>query len=505
VADWLSTIGGALQQAGGLGLAGAQGLAKGLGLVQERREPGLFGVPQHRPEDLSDLNPVQRLVSRLHDSVASLEGTPDAMLPSAQARQQRAQQNSQRMGAYKQGIEMLEQFDGIRDRARPSDYDRIDALLKRRFGELAGGKAGEADEFYDTFMSSRGLTPALLELAQADPGAQQLLAAGGTMGDLRKYLTAPERLVGAFQRADARHLAPGRNKLEAITNTKDPELRRELAARIQKAGGRPTLQMIRDMAEAGLVPDGMLPTTNEWEALQRNEEGLAEAGFQASPEVLKRREQGYTSDLKQKEDANRISLEHKARMEQIELEAFLDPKDRGITPGKELEFTKWIETKRQPFFRAEAEIQKAMRAPMNGYGDIQALFAFMHQQDDSAVKEGEYAVARAAQSALARLETAASGITEGRQLGDEARKQIRGIMVDFLDSVRGQHKGFLKRMIQASGKQGLDTDSVMPGAVDFVNQPDVAPVGPPQVKVLPGGEQVLVQELEDGSFVEVVQ
>lgn len=308
-------IGGALQEALGLGLAGARSLGEGLGIVQPATQPGMFGAPaQAQQEDLGDLNPLQQLSLRFQNAVESAEGNGTAVA-SGGLRNRRAAGNQKRLEAFSQGTKMLEDFDAIRDRARPGDYDRIDGLLKRRFGDLAGGQPGQADEMYDTFMSGRGLTPGMLALMQSDPGAQQLLAGGASIGELRQYLTSPEMIAKAHELADQKALPGARNKLDAALKSGggSPEVRAELERRIKKAGGRPTLAIMRDMADQ--LPPEMQPTENEWAALERNELEQGDIGLQASPELLKRRDQGHTSQLNREEKSAELSQQHRNAME----------------------------------------------------------------------------------------------------------------------------------------------------------------------------------------------
>lgn len=342
----MADIGAAIHDAIGLGLAGARGLAEGLGIVQPAQPQGMFGAPaQAQPTDLSDLNPLQQLSLRFQNAVASSEGRGLAQASGA-LRQRRAAANQQRLDAFSQGTKLLQDFDAIRDRASPADYERINKLLRKRFGELAGGQPGEADEFYDTFMVGHGLTPAMLELVKSDPGAQQILASGGGIGDLRKYLTTPEKLQAAMAAADKMLLGPARNKLDAIGKSDRPDLRGALQERMKTAGGRPTLQMIRDLAEAGIIPDELLPTANEWAALDRNELELADLNFQANPELLKRRAEGYTDELARAAKAQELSQRHANEMELQELRnagalAAAKNRPRAGAPTERLQQHQW--------------------------------------------------------------------------------------------------------------------------------------------------------------------
>lgn len=501
-----SGIGTALQDAIGLGLAGARGLAEGLGIVQPEQPQGMFGAPaEAQPTDLSDLNPLQQLSLRFQNATASAGGGGLAAASGA-LRQRRTQQNQQRLDAFSQGTKMLSDFDAIRDRAGPADYDRIDKLLKKRFGELAGGQPGEADEFYDTFMGGRGLTPGLLELVQSDPGAQQILAAGGGIGDLRKYLTTPEKLAAAMHSADQRVLSPARNKLDAIGKSDRPDLRKALADRMKTAGGRPTLAMIRDLAEAGLIPDELLPTANEWAALDRNELELGDLNFQANPELLKRREEGFNSELKREEEAAKIAGEHRAKMDEIALEAILNPKRDGSQPtaSRELEFAKWIENKRLPFFRSESDIQQVMDAPLNGFGDLQALYGFVKNQDNTAAREGELALAQTAASVADRIQNVMKNVGAGRKLSDKQRGEIRGILEGYRAKIRSQHQGFVQRMLTTANGWSMDPERTIPGWREIMGQaqpggaagaqPAAAPgAAPAQVRMrFPDGAEKLV-------------
>lgn len=456
-------FGTAIQDAIGLGLSGVRGLAEGLGLAQPAREPGMFGAPaQAQPTDLGDLGVLQQLGLRLQNAVASGEGRGPAFA-SGQLRERRAAGNKERMDAFAQATKMLEDFDAIRSRARPDDYERIDGLLKRRFGEVAGGQPGDADQFYDTFMSGRGLTPGMLELVRTDPGAQQLLAGGAGIGDLRTYLTSPEKVTQALALADQKALPGARTKLDSALKTTDPALRAEITRRMETAGGRPTLAMLRDLAEQ--LPPELQPTDAEWAALERNELELADLGLQANPELLKRRGEGFSSELKRKEDAARIAGEHRARMEQIALEAALNPKRDGSQPtaNRELEFAKWIERNRLPFFRTEGDIQQVIDAPLNGFGDLQTLYGFVKNQDNTAAREGELALAQTAASAADRIQNVMRNVGAGRKLSDKQRSEIRGILEGYRTKIREQHRGFVGRMLKVAGGWQMDPDVTIPG------------------------------------------
>jgi len=309
-------IGGAIKDIVGLGLAEARGLAEGLGLAQPQQKPGMFGAPaQYKPEDLSDLNPLQQLAVRFQNANAGAEGQP---MVSHQMQERRRAANKQRTDAFGQGVKLLEDFDAIRDRASPADYDRIDGLLKKRFAELAGGGEGEADDFYDTFMSGKaGHTAAMLELARTDPAAMQIIAGGGSMADLRKYMTSPEKIKEAIERADQKLLPGARNKIDAIRYGKlPPELRADIERRMKDAGGRLTLGIIGDIEDQ--LPESMRFTASERESLRRNEDDLADAGLQATPEILERRKAGIDSAKQREIDAARLATEHTNRTAQAE-------------------------------------------------------------------------------------------------------------------------------------------------------------------------------------------
>lgn len=319
----MSGLGDILQKAAGLGLAGAQGLGqvaqRGLGLAAPPA-PGMFGAPaQGQDAGLSDYdfsqNPLGNLLMRAQNAIAGSQGQSSV---SGQLRQQRTAGNDQRLKAFAQGTELLQQFDAIRDKASPADYERIDGLLKKRFAEVAGGKAGEADEFYDTFMMGRaGHTAGLLELAKNDPGAQQIIAAGGGMGELRKYFTSPEKLKEAIDLYDQKTLPEIRTRILEAKGSTDPSARERLDALLQPGGGL-TLEGIQQA-----FPD--LLSAQQWAAAHRHDSELTDLNLTATPEILKRREAGMNSDLRRKEETEKLSQMQRNAIELAREKATLRP------------------------------------------------------------------------------------------------------------------------------------------------------------------------------------
>jgi hypothetical protein len=317
-------LGDLLQQAAGLGLAGVKGAAqiaeRGLGMAPPPQQTGMFGAPaQYQDASLGDYsfaqNPIGNVLMRVQNAIGSSEGRGGNAASSA-LRQQRTTGNEQRLKAFNQGLELVEQMHGIRDRAGVNDVDRVNGLLKKRFAELAGGAAGDADQFYDTFMSGdAGHTEALLALAKNDAGAQQIINSGGTVTDLRKYLTSNDMLKQVLEDSDAQKLTTIGNKVKAITSSPDPALRDELEKRRKEAGGRATFGMLLELQEKGLVPPELEFTDSERKVGRNHEGELAQHNLQTPEEILKRREQGYTSQLKREEVAAELHQKHLDEMD----------------------------------------------------------------------------------------------------------------------------------------------------------------------------------------------
>lgn len=478
----LGALGEGLKKAGGLGLAGAemvgQTAAQGLGLAPAQPQ-GMFGSPgEYKPTDFSDLNPLQNVMLRFQNAVAAGEGQPSA---SGQARAQRTAGNQQRVAAFTQGTEMLKQFDAIRDKASPEDYDRIDGLLKKRFAEFAGGPPGDADSMYDAFMSGgAGHAQALLKLVENDPVIQQGIASGWGVGEIRK--AANEKMHEGYVFADSTNLPIVRKKIDAIFASGDPKTIELIQGKRGKESGRWTLDTLRDLNDQ--LPPELQMTRSQWETAKRHEGDLTDMpGIETTPEILEERKAGRTSDLKRQEKSAELSQQHKNRMDEIELEAILKPnKGNSPTANKGLEFAKWVETKRRPFFQAAADIQQVMSAPLNGFGDLQALYGFIKNQDNTAAREGELALAQTAASVADRVKIFMTNVGEGRKLDDKQRGEIRDILSGYARKVQGLHRDFLKRMKTTAVGYELEPDVVLPGWRDMEGAmpeaSDAAPIKP---------------------------
>jgi hypothetical protein len=425
-----SGIGTALQQAIGLGMAGARGLAEGLGLAQPQTQPGMFGAPaQAQQTDLGDLGLVQQLGLRFQNAVASSEGKGPAVASNA-LRDRRGAENQKRVQAYQQGVKMLQDFEGILDKTTPAEHDRVNELLRKRFGELAGGQPGEADGFYDTFLGGRtGISKALLEQAANDPGAQQIIAGGGTIADLRKYLTSEDKIKQAFDVTDQRGLPAARNKIQAIFNVQDPALRARVE-QMRASGGGFTLGELRQL-DADLPPD-LRPTQSEWDMLERNELDLGDIELLSTPELAKMREEGRTSQNRRDEKAAEIAAQHAAKLEEIELEASLGKFAKGGAGGTTAQrrvFAKDVRTETKPYREQLEKLDQFLETPYNGTGGYQVLNGWISALDNTAAREGEVDVVRREATAMAdRLRMYLSRFTSAQVIPESTFNEIKSLL-----------------------------------------------------------------------------
>lgn len=299
IGDFLQSAGGQLKNAAGQGLGMAQQLAEGLGLARPQQQPGMFGAPaQYQPTDLSDMNLLQQLSLRFQNAVESSEGNGTAVA-SNQLRDRRATANKQRTEAFQQGIKLMDDFRGVLDKAGPAEQERMGGLFKKRFGELAGGQPGEADEFYDTFMGGRASDRAgLLKLAQQDPALAQLIEGGGSMADIKAAVQAQIAKGTVFD--DPANLKIDRDALGSFMRDGggDPKLYAQLqGARLE--GGDHDLDSV-----LSILGDRL--TEPQRDRLKRHEADLQGQGFVLDPELAARRKAKYEAGLKPKTSGNRM-------------------------------------------------------------------------------------------------------------------------------------------------------------------------------------------------------
>jgi len=466
----MAGFGDFLQQAGSLGLAGAKTALQGLGLAQPQREPGLFGTQPYRPPDFSDQNPLQQLLMRAGNAVASSQGQP---LPSQELSAQRAAGNDQRVKAFQQGIDLLTQFHGIRDKAAPGDFERVDGLLKKRFAEMAGGKPGEADEFYDSFMSGgAGATAGLLKLLANDAGAQQMIASGATTADLRNYAAdlSHKGIILGDQEALPRVL----QKFEAITagTGLSPEVRAKFDA-IAGPGRRWTIDSIRELN--GELPPDLQLTADEWAVAKRHESDIAGMnGMQATPEILERRKAGIDSAKQQEIDAARIKEQLNADLQKIKKQAELRPAQRPVSQSAQMNLQFRISQQRAKYRADEANIEQLLKAPATGPGAYQLAQGFVHILDNTAAREGEVATLRSEAASMSdRVKRIMSTVEGGsnRILGPQQMQEIKTIMEGYRQKVHSLHTDFVKEQVRNAEAWGGEenADKMIPGWREFLS------------------------------------
>lgn len=479
----MSGLGDLLQKAAGLGLAGVKGAAqiagRGLGIAPAEQQTGMFGSPaQYQDAGLGDYafsqNPIGNVLLRAQNAIGSSEGRGMGAA-SGGLSQQRAAGNEQRLKAFQQGTELLTQFDAIRDRASPEDYERIDGLLRKRFAEVAGGKSGEADEFYDTFMSGRsGHTAALLQMAQNDPGAQQIIASGGGMGDLRKYFTSPEKLKEALDLADQKALPEIRTRIQEALTSSDPALREKIE-KVRQPGGGLTLEGVLQAA-----PD-LLGAAQRATAYRHDSE-LTDLNLTATPEILKRREAGSNSDLRRQEDA---AKEHQKHLDDMELQALrnkglADRPAKPKAPGRIMQYQWQAARYANRMKSADAVFEKLLgqgydRTSIRAGAESMlpnAARSSERQQQDQAERDFVNAVLRDESGAV---------ISQGEF--DSARKQYFPVIGDSLDTVK-QKAANRQRVIDNMRTEAGDAwDRMQSGQPPAEEPPAPAAPGLGQVKM----------------------
>lgn len=475
-----SDIGTTIKEAIGLGLAGARGLAEGLGLAQPQQPQGMFGAPaQSQPTDLGDLNLVQQLGLRFQNAVASSEGQGPAVA-SGQLRQRRAEGNQKRLDAFKQGVDLLKQFEGIRDKAGPADYDRVTQLLRQRFGELAGGQPGEADSFFDTFMGGgANATAGLLKLIENDAGAQQILAAGGGVGDLRAYLTSPEKLKEAMELADVEGLDEIRQRIGAWMNSQNPAYRQALEGKRQPGSGMPTLAGLRDLEE--LLPAGERLTASQWARAFRNEGDLADLNLTATPELLERRKAGIDSAKQREIDAARIAEQLTADIQKLEKEAELGKFKRNAGPGgttaQQRVFADRVLTQRTKWREGMARLDQFLKTPYNGPGSYQILNGWISSLDNTAAREGEVQVVKEEAASLAdRMRLKLQRFTKGAVVDENTFNEIKALMQSSRERLQELHRQYISDQVHIGttlfGEEG--PDALIPGWRETVSGQEAA-------------------------------
>jgi len=460
----VSGLGDILSQAASLGLAGAKGLgqvaAKGLGLAPPP-ETTMFGAPaQSQPADLSDLsfqqNPLGNVLMRVQNAIASSQGQPSA---SGQLRAQRAAGNQQRVQAFQEGMNLLQQFDAIRQKAAPGDFDRVDGLLKKRFAEVAGGKPGEADDFYDAFMSGgAGQTAGLLKLVAGDAGAQQLIASGGTVADLHKYVAdkSHEGIILGDQEA-----LPGvRQKLEAITAGAGftPEQSAKLDA-LKSTGGRWTLGSLQDFNDQ--LPPELQMNAGEWAIAKRHEGDLTSInGIETTPEVLQHRKAEMDSSFKQLADAQKHQYD--LELQNLKNQGMKDRPVGGsanLLTRKDLWASKTLD-KQTAYRDTESKLRQDLAVPYNGPGSYQVLTGWIHNLDNTAARSEEVDTVRNEAASLAnQLRGKLASYRQGAVIPEQTFNEIKSLVQSNLGRTSAMHRRYLGDRIKI-GKYLFGEDAV---------------------------------------------
>jgi hypothetical protein len=461
----LGLVGSGLQKVGGAmgGQVGTPGInpvapdpRSGLGMAKPQRPSITEG-----PADLSDLPFVTRLVMALDDGFKHNEGMQGE---GDRLRAQRQQAAEQRRLAWTQNVEMVDKFRAHLDTVPLNERDSRAAKLRDSYVREFGGPGSE--ELFDTIIGAGGDAEAISSQLRDDPEIQAMLMNNpqASMLDVNKIRQSPQFLQRAVERQDQALLPSVEKKLGSLLSAQTPTMR-EAIARVQKDGAI-TVEEIKQLNEmAGEGPEGYRLTPGELSTLARQQGALAQLipGFKTTDEFgAARQKEADLADFRSKEN---IKQQHKIELERER--ARLRPPPSGgpggaPSPTSQLAFYGKVDAVRRVYFDTEAKLSNAVNSPLNGTGDIQALYSFVKNQDDTAAREGELALAQTAASTLDKLQRVASNVTDGRLLSDTQRKEIRQILEQMRDTTRTHHKEYVGRTKTVAESLNVPLNTVLP-------------------------------------------
>jgi len=240
-------------------------------------------------------------------------------------------------------------------------------------------------------------------------------------------------------------------------------------------------------------------------AAYAKEQAAATAGINLRPDpnVVSQqqftREQGETQFGRQKQ---LVGIQGQQELSQIAARGEQERQTAALTsPAKAL---KGAQSLRKEFeglesvknFRAvQPIIESAKKAPDNGYGDMNLIYAVGKILDPgSVVREGELALTIAAGSPMQRLLGTTRFTTEnGGRLTPKARQQIIGMLQGRVGAIEDAYNRERERFSQYAGENGFEPQQV-------VGAQTTADAGPVQIKgdadyaQLPSGSQYIAPD-----------
>lgn len=143
--------------------------------------------------------------------------------------------------------------------------------------------------------------------------------------------------------------------------------------------------------------------------------------------------------------------------------------------GREMAQADKVAAKRKFYMDAERTMQNALDAPLNGIGDITALYSFIHNQDDTAAREGELQLAQRGASIIDKIQRIVGNVVDGRLLSDNQRQQIRAQIEIMKGGIRDQHQHYLKNVKSSADTLGWNYKALIPDYEESTAAPAEAP------------------------------
>ena len=403
-----------------------------------------------------DRGPLGNSAIRVLDLIARAGGA-SSPIEGAMARYQQGVQ--QRKAQFTQNLEMLGRLGGVLEELPLSRRGGAAEQLRKRFSADFGGPGSEV--LFDAVLGDLELAPGVLSQLQKDPEIRGLLANPLASGaDLEAIASSPEFRERAVARQDVELLPSVDKKLRGWFQNPPPELRSELE---QFREGGITVAEIRRLNElAGQGPAGGALTPAELSTLERRQGDIA-ARF---PNFV------TTSafEAKQKADAEFEDFQRRHRVEQAGRERLkqMERKTSGSpTETSQLGFARDVRKRRSVYEETISQVQRAVDSPLDGVGDIQALYQFIARQDNTAAREGELDLAQRAASALGRLERITGNIADGRLLDDDARQKMRRELEGMLNDTRKLRDEFVMGSADIAKQFGIEEAKIVPDIADF--------------------------------------
>lgn len=209
------------------------------------------------------------------------------------------------------------------------------------------------------------------------------------------------------------------------------------------------------------------------------EKAAAAAGINLRPSPETVAQQNFAREQQQAQFGNQrqvVGLQHRNELAQIAATGEEARKTAEISaPGKAL---KGAQSLRKEFegletvknFRAvQPIIESAKKAPDNGYGDMDLIYAVGKILDPgSVVREGELALTVAAGSPMQRLlGTTRFSIEKGGRLTPKSRQQIVGMLQGRVGAIADAYSRERERFATYAAENGFDASQVVGGESDL--------------------------------------